>query len=88
MARESWRHLRELWPLAWLGSFGDVGSFLAVFMKTKGSVGFHIVSEIAAGGAPMQEVLGSVLHIANEERRKNTAGVEDQLGDRNPPEEP
>lgn len=35
----------------------------------------------------MQEVLGSV-HTANEERRQNTAGVEDQLGDRSPPEEP
>lgn len=72
MASESWRHLRELWPLAWLGSFGDVGSFLAVFMKTKGSVGFPIVSEIAAGGAPMLEVLGSVLHTANEEGRQTT----------------
>lgn len=59
-----------------------------MFMKTKGSVGFHIVSEIAAGGAPVHEVLDSVLHTANEERRKNTAGVENQLGDRNPPEEP
>lgn len=57
-------------------------------MKTKGSVGFHTVSEIAAGGAPMHEALGSVLHTANEERRKNTAGVENQLGDRSPPEEP
>lgn len=57
-------------------------------MKTKGSVGFHIVSEIAAGGAPVHEVLDFVLHTANEERRKNTAGVENQLGDRSPPEEP
>lgn len=50
VAREPWCHLSEPWPLTWLGSFGDVGSFLAEFMNTKGNVGFHTVSKIAARG--------------------------------------
>lgn len=77
--------MSELWPLTWLGSFGDVGSFLAGFMNTKGNVGFHMVSKIAVGGPGCRKswVLSSVLEV---KARKSTAGAEDQLGDKNPHE--
>lgn len=85
VAREPWCHLSELWPLTCLGSFGDVGSFLAGFMNTKGNVGFHTLSKIASRGPGCRRswVLSSVLEVKT---RKNTAGAEAQLGDKNPRE--
>lgn len=80
VARESWCHLSECWPLACLRSFGDVGSFLAVLMKTKGSVGFHTVSERAAGGPACRRswVLCSTLPM------KEGGPVGDQTPDEKP----
>ena len=54
-------------------------------MNTKGSVGFHMVSKIAAGGPGCRRswVLSLVLEV---KARKSSAGAEDQLGDKNPHE--
>ena len=54
-------------------------------MNTKGNIGFHMVSKIAAGGPGCRRswVLSLVLEV---KARKSSAGAEDQLGDKNPHE--